>query len=630
MSIPYVVDGETDLDSLLFNPIIDRINNVPLASITPALGQYGAIAGPTDSNTVTLLPIWDRGQVEWIAPNIIDVGQPGSYQVDLTGTTDGSSELQGAMDDIETQGVGAILRIPHGRVRFSETLTWKLGVMIEGEWGSGDGVSATMNRWPYLLWAGDSADNAIETESLAFPNNWTFGTFRRILLVAESGHWFKNGVVFTSRVDSTAFTDFQIVGAMEYAMRFEAGGINVVLADWRTDGCKEGSIYWLLNASDSLTLDRFTTDNQYAPDETAGRVLYMDGDAAQDGSKLQLTVRGTSKIETNYDLQDDTAHFEFHHNPANTSRHSVQATFIGIWEAPGSGITKHDGIRFVPPSDFQDVTLIDSKLNVLGVPSYANSRIGTAHRNRLTVLAPHSQQVQGGAASEAQAVEFLGELNVIGSLYHHAKKSAPITHAATSDLSGVTIYAGDLLMDPATRSSGHRIIRECTGEGTLGTLAGVTGTVANGGTTVTVSDASSLHVGQWIALAGGFSSKRIILIDDDTVTIHNGTSVTATTDGALTWVAPTFRNLQIGAITGQVGWDPSSVSSGSAVSTTVTATGAAVGDLATASFSIALPAGCFLVAEVTATNTVTVTLVNVSGSSQNVATGIVRVQVRSQ
>ena len=47
MSIPHVTDGETDLDSALFNPIIDRVNGladgevpIPLAGIEGALGGY--------------------------------------------------------------------------------------------------------------------------------------------------------------------------------------------------------------------------------------------------------------------------------------------------------------------------------------------------------------------------------------------------------------------------------------------------------------------------------------------------------------------------------------------------------------------------------------------------------------
>lgn len=44
MSIPYVIDGETDLDSTTINRWIDNINTVPLASITGALEGYQPLA----------------------------------------------------------------------------------------------------------------------------------------------------------------------------------------------------------------------------------------------------------------------------------------------------------------------------------------------------------------------------------------------------------------------------------------------------------------------------------------------------------------------------------------------------------------------------------------------------------
>jgi hypothetical protein len=76
-------------------------------------------------------------------------------------------------------------------------------------------------------------------------------------------------------------------------------------------------------------------------------------------------------------------------------------------------------------------------------------------------------------------------------------------------------------------------------------------------------------------------------------------------------------------------WDPDSTLNGavSAVKT-VTVTGAALGDFVQASFSVALPAGCFLIKEVSSANTVSVYLANLSGSTQDLASGTVNVRVR--
>jgi hypothetical protein len=84
----------------------------------------------------------------------------------------------------------------------------------------------------------------------------------------------------------------------------------------------------------------------------------------------------------------------------------------------------------------------------------------------------------------------------------------------------------------------------------------------------------------------------------------------------------------ISALKNSTTWDPPSTLTGavSAVKT-VTVTGAVVGDFALASLSAALPAGVHLTAEVTAADTVSVYLVNLSGSTQDVASGTLSVRV---
>ena len=92
-----------------------------------------------------------------------------------------------------------------------------------------------------------------------------------------------------------------------------------------------------------------------------------------------------------------------------------------------------------------------------------------------------------------------------------------------------------------------------------------------------------------------------------------------TTAGAYLWDGLSYRS--IGRLSGSVTWDPPSVGSGSQTSTTVTVTGAAVGDPVSVGFSTAVPAGALLVGSVTATNTVTVTLLNSVGSPVDLASG---------
>ncbi len=74
-------------------------------------------------------------------------------------------------------------------------------------------------------------------------------------------------------------------------------------------------------------------------------------------------------------------------------------------------------------------------------------------------------------------------------------------------------------------------------------------------------------------------------------------------------------------------WDPASTLDAAMTSTTLTVTGAAIGDTVAVGFSVAVPAGALLVGAVTATNTVTVTLFNKTGSTLDLASGTLRADV---
>src|SRR5262249_43789331 len=76
-----------------------------------------------------------------------------------------------------------------------------------------------------------------------------------------------------------------------------------------------------------------------------------------------------------------------------------------------------------------------------------------------------------------------------------------------------------------------------------------------------------------------------------------------------------------------VPWTPGTISNGAAATLTVTCRNASLRMTAKASFDVALPAGCFLAAQVTAADQVTVTLGNLSGTSQTLGAGNVRVDV---
>ncbi|MFN3650102.1 MAG: hypothetical protein ACK47B_11030 [Armatimonadota bacterium] len=74
-------------------------------------------------------------------------------------------------------------------------------------------------------------------------------------------------------------------------------------------------------------------------------------------------------------------------------------------------------------------------------------------------------------------------------------------------------------------------------------------------------------------------------------------------------------------------WDPPSIADGAITSTTVTVTGAAVGDLAVAGLTTLTAGLALLSAHVTAADTVTVVLLNKTGGALDVASGTLRVGV---
>jgi hypothetical protein len=71
-------------------------------------------------------------------------------------------------------------------------------------------------------------------------------------------------------------------------------------------------------------------------------------------------------------------------------------------------------------------------------------------------------------------------------------------------------------------------------------------------------------------------------------------------------------------------WDPPSIATGAATTTTITVTNSALGDTASASFSLALPDNVTIAASVSAANTIKVTITNLSGGTVDLASGTLR------
>lgn len=80
-------------------------------------------------------------------------------------------------------------------------------------------------------------------------------------------------------------------------------------------------------------------------------------------------------------------------------------------------------------------------------------------------------------------------------------------------------------------------------------------------------------------------------------------------------------------VKGSAAFTPGTIASGASANVTVTVTGAALGMVAAAAFSLALPAGVMISAAVTALNTVVVTMANLSGGPVTLGVGTATAEV---
>jgi hypothetical protein len=96
--------------------------------------------------------------------------------------------------------------------------------------------------------------------------------------------------------------------------------------------------------------------------------------------------------------------------------------------------------------------------------------------------------------------------------------------------------------------------------------------------------------------------------------------------GTLTGTQIGIHSIAVGQVKVTATWDPGEVAAGGKVSTTITVAGATLGDFVFRSFSLDVQ-GLTFTADVTATNTVTVTLANLTGAAVDLASGTLAVLV---
>lgn len=152
----------------------------------------------------------------------------------------------------------------------------------------------------------------------------------------------------------------------------------------------------------------------------------------------------------------------------------------------------------------------------------------------------------------------------------------------------------------------------------------VTGDTTSGSPSVTnvTSAANFIRVGDFISGVGIPSRTRVTAVSGTTVTLSKNATANGTTELYYGRVRQTVT-----ALTSTATWDPANLATGASATTTITVRGAVLGNRAVAAPSIALPDGFLLTATVSATDTVKVVLANVGGSTTDVSSHTVTVQV---
>lgn len=207
---------------------------------------------------------------------------------------------------------------------------------------------------------------------------------------------------------------------------------------------------------------------------------------------------------------------------------------------------------------------------------------------------------------------------------------------------GITGYTASYLWDCVilTGTSGSSL--SLAQSGTWGTLTvdtqTTTGTLAirihNGGSATVgvnefgtgITDFHLISTGGTWKRSSGYMRNKFGGIPAEAGTVENG-SMSVDSGGKLyqrmggVWVQ------NVGALTNTATIDFPSVADGATASTTVTVTGAIFGDHATASLNVFVPAGVLITAQVTAANTVTVTVFNKSGGAVDLTSATIRATV---
>jgi len=209
--------------------------------------------------------------------------------------------------------------------------------------------------------------------------------------------------------------------------------------------------------------------------------------------------------------------------------------------------------------------------------------------------------------------------------YYNNGNYYKITDGTVVPTTGTWLY-GDTI-ENRSPSAGNYTGWRCIQGGTMGILNGgaTTGSIELGSTTLTVNSATGLYEGAWITIAGVTGVKTVVSVSGTTVIINSAADATVT-NAAIAYRAAVFAGYGNIDLQNSKTYDPPSIASAATVTTTITVTGAAMGDYVIPAFSLDL-SGLVMSAYVSSANIVTVVFYNPTAGAIDLGSGTLKAKV---
>jgi hypothetical protein len=205
----------------------------------------------------------------------------------------------------------------------------------------------------------------------------------------------------------------------------------------------------------------------------------------------------------------------------------------GTWT---HGYTDFDDLTFIKSTDTRANTFINTGTYTPGVPNMSIDNDGI-----IFTFPQAPTLLDGNTLSYIPTFYCLASIDNQGTV-QYLNKEAEGTSATPSSGS---YRKGAIVWNTTTVATGQRMGYMCSADGTMGTLAGVTGSITVGTSTLVVNDATNLKYGQNISVAGAVTGQVILGISGTTITLSGVASATVASVAVsffpATWVAmPNF------------------------------------------------------------------------------------------